>query len=348
MAAMIYLTLVVWIFGQLCTPQTLPLPSVSALPDSASTALPPAVGGCSACYIVADVAGIVFALETVNQTVATAFLTTIVGKNGTNITSISIVENTEPFSFSPGGVITGTGGATTQLITGSTVILSGVTLTSPTAYNVFTAYSITSAFLSDGVCTTTSGPPIQLSSAFSVKVPSGTAGADFAISAESDFINFLSFTSCSPGGENQVTSPHAPVTTVTVTSALTASFTPQPQMQSTSSASPQTFSTIPPPTTITPSSTLTLTTTVTIGTIVIALNTTTSTIPEVSTSVISAVIIGNSTFPFPSGTGSFTISLFQPSGVPGSSGLMHTDVSNSWLLLWTAGAIGIAGMMWIL
>lgn len=105
-----------------------PLMSITAAPDSLSSGVPQAAGQCGGCYVVADVAGVVFAPEPLNQTVATAYLITIMGKNGTNITSVSIAENTAPFTFNPSGLITGSRGGATQLITDSIITLSGVTL----------------------------------------------------------------------------------------------------------------------------------------------------------------------------------------------------------------------------
>ena len=89
--------------------------------------------------------------------------------------------------------------------------------TSPTAYNVFTgmtihsveykdanecvAYSITSAYLSNGVCITTSGPPVKLSTAYTETLASANGQVVLDANGENAFITYLGFSSCSNGGE---------------------------------------------------------------------------------------------------------------------------------------------------
>ena len=90
--------------------------------------------------------------------------------------------------------------------------------TSPTAYNVFTgmtihnvgrkdsnecvAYSITSAYLSNGVCITTSGAPVKLSSAYTETLASANGQVVLDANGENAFIDHLGFSTCSNGGEN--------------------------------------------------------------------------------------------------------------------------------------------------
>ena len=76
-----------------------------------------------------------------------------------------------------------------------------VNSTSPTAYNVFTAFSITSTVAVNGQCSVIAGLPIQVNPQ-SYIVPQGVAQADFALSAEQAFISNVGLPICSPGGGN--------------------------------------------------------------------------------------------------------------------------------------------------
>lgn len=77
--------------------------------------------------------------------------------------------------------------------------------TSPTAYNIFTAYSVTSTALVSGGCSVISGPPVQLLPV-SVPVPTGNVHAGLA-SALQSLINQVGATACNPGGENPINAP---------------------------------------------------------------------------------------------------------------------------------------------
>ena len=92
--------------------------------------------------------------------------------------------------------------------------------TSPTAYNVFTgmtyqqffedilctniyaAYSITSAYNSNGICVTTSGSAIPVSPAYSEVLVSANGQVTLDANGQQSFIDHLGFSSCSGGGEN--------------------------------------------------------------------------------------------------------------------------------------------------
>ena len=117
--------------------------------------------------------------------------------------------------------------------------LSGLTLprrTSPTPYEVFSAYSVTSTTISNGQCVAVAGAPITVSPAFSVAVPSG-AGANFAFDAENSFIRFVGLPTCSAGGANV-----AP-TTATIVNTLTSTTTTVGPLQP---ITPQAVSTVAP------------------------------------------------------------------------------------------------------
>ena len=110
--------------------------------------------------------------------------------------------------------------------------------TSPTPYEVFSAYSVTSTTVSNGQCVAVAGAPITVSPAFRVAVPSG-AGANFAYEAENSFIRFVGLPTCSAGGANV-----AP-TTATIVNTLTSTTTTVGPMPIT----PQAISTVAPRTT---------------------------------------------------------------------------------------------------
>ena len=114
--------------------------------------------------------------------------------------------------------------------------------TSPTAYNVFTgttihnvgrtdsnvcvAYSITSAYASNGVCITTSGPPVTLSSAYTETLVSANGQVVLDANGEKAFIDFLGFSTCSGGGENVV--PTALIQITNTTASMTSTFSNVP------------------------------------------------------------------------------------------------------------------------
>ena len=115
--------------------------------------------------------------------------------------------------------------------------------TSPTAYNVFTgtvsasfqrttladesvAYSITSAYTSNGICVTTSGPPIQVSPAYSETLTSANGRVTLDVNGQQSFIDYLGFSTCSGGGENVI--PTALIQVQNTTMTTTSSFTNVP------------------------------------------------------------------------------------------------------------------------
>lgn len=118
------------------------------------------------------------------------------------------------------------------------------TRTSPTAYNVFTgtiyghviegpsvadisaAYSITSAFLSNGVCVTTSGSAIPVSPAYSEILSSANGRVTLDANGQQSFIDYLGFSTCSAGGENVVATALVQVLNTTTTTTSTFSNVP--------------------------------------------------------------------------------------------------------------------------
>ena len=86
---------------------------------------------------------------------------------------------------------------------------------SPTGtYIVFTAYSVTSAYGSSGQCFTTSNSPITLATPFSLTKPSITDSVSFQAAAETSFVNYLRFSTCSGRGQSVQASRLVPVSGV--------------------------------------------------------------------------------------------------------------------------------------
>lgn len=65
----------------------------------------------------------------------------------------------------------------------------------------YIAYSVTSAFESNGVCVTTSGTPITLPTAYSEVLSSANDRVTLDANGQQAFIDFLGFSTCSGGGE---------------------------------------------------------------------------------------------------------------------------------------------------
>ena len=92
--------------------------------------------------------------------------------------------------------------------------------------NVCVAYSITSAYESNGVCITTSGAPVTLSSAYTETLISANGQVVLDANGEKSFIDFLGFSTCSGGGENVVPTALIQVTNTTASTTSTYSNVP--------------------------------------------------------------------------------------------------------------------------
>jgi len=103
---------------------------------------------------------------------------------------------------------------------------SDVPRSSPTAYNVFSAYSITSAYISNGRCMTSSGPAVPVIPAYSETLLSTSGRVSLDPAGQQAFIDYLSFTTCSGGGGNAVASALIPVAHITVSVTTTFSGVP--------------------------------------------------------------------------------------------------------------------------
>ncbi|MCJ1327199.1 hypothetical protein MMC10_003866 [Thelotrema lepadinum] len=203
----------------------------SVLPQSTAPANPT----CGGCYVIADVAGVVFGNEVVQT--ATNVVSVGTGKNGTQITT-SFVQQGGEFSFNPSGLITGSPGEV-AFATGTVITVGGATLTSPTAYNVFTGYRITSIIPSGGQCITSALPSSSVSPAFSVTIPANP-GPEFIFEAEQSFIDHVGGVTCAAAGASISMTTQIPIgqTTVALTTSGPIRPTPvsQPSVASSTSA----------------------------------------------------------------------------------------------------------------
>ena len=219
------------------------LNAITQAPTFVQSAAPELAGSgtssqpCGGCYLVADVAGLVWYSEIFLNTAATELVSVGVG-NGTRATRTSVLQNEGAFTFNPAATAAGSN-ALTQVAFDPTVSISGAILCeslfhchtnacklttnrqSPTAYNVFTAYSVTSAYLSNGLCVTTSGSKIELTSAYSEILPTASGKVYLDANGQQDFIDHLGFHSCSGGGENIVPTALIQVMNTTATQVTT-------------------------------------------------------------------------------------------------------------------------------
>ena len=88
------------------------------------------------------------------------------------------------------------------------------------------AYSITSVYLSNGLCVTTSGSAIQVSPAYSEILTSANGQVTLDANGQQSFIDYLGFSTCSGGGENVVATALVQVTNTTTTTTSTFSNVP--------------------------------------------------------------------------------------------------------------------------
>lgn len=202
--------------------------------------------------------GVVWYQEVFINTAATAVVSVGVG-NGTSVTRTSIYQNAGQFTVGNPTASTGSV-ALTQINYQPTANIGGAILydgrwylvvqtlislrSSPTAYNVFTgttdehrfeeasvadksaAYSVTSEYTSNGVCITSSGPPIPVTPAYSEILPSANGQVTLDVNGQQSFIAHLGFSTCSGGGENVV--PQALFQVTNTTATTTSTFTNMP------------------------------------------------------------------------------------------------------------------------
>ncbi|KAL8856185.1 MAG: hypothetical protein Q9178_007223 [Gyalolechia marmorata] len=197
---------------------------------------------CGGCVIVADVAGIVWYSEVFINTAATAFVGVGVGNNGSRVTRTSIVQNNAEFTFNPQAAGTAAFGTAPLAVTNvgyvTSTEIAGATLVSPTAYNVFTAYTYTNQQqLANGQCTTTS-TVVTLSSAYTETLATASGRVYLDLEGQRGFIDFLEFSTCTGGGENYVNTALVQVSGLTVSTTSTYSGVALAAMSTTFAPSP--------------------------------------------------------------------------------------------------------------
>ncbi|KAF6240677.1 hypothetical protein HO173_001349 [Letharia columbiana] len=316
----------------------------SAAPDLAGPGNAAASSGCGDCYLVADVAGVVWYQEVFINTAATAVVSVGVG-NGTSATRTSVHQNEGQFTV---GNPTATDGsvALTQINFQPTANVGGAELTSPTAYNVFTAYSITSAFLSNGVCVTTSGSAIPVSPAYSEILSSANGRVTLDANGQQSFIDYLGFSTCSAGGENVVATALVQVLNTTTTTTSTFSNVPLAAVMASLTIAPQSVPAAAPGATTTAAST-TIFPSVGVPEIVIGNQTITPTPNPVGLSIFNGTFTGHPITASGSGVAYATGVNFTttPEIFTGTATLNRAD---AWLAVWLTGFLGLGAFVYYL
>ncbi|KAL8939622.1 MAG: hypothetical protein Q9216_003264 [Gyalolechia sp. 2 TL-2023] len=158
---------------------------------------------CGGCIIVAQVDGVVWYEGVFQNNVATAVVS-IGGLNGTRTTRTSINYNEETFTFNPAAGTAAFGAnpmAVTDVGFESETVIGGATLTSPTAYNLFRAYTLTSQALVNNVCSSTSFVR-TLPVAYTETLDSADGQVTLDLAGEQAFISYIGFSTCQNGGAN--------------------------------------------------------------------------------------------------------------------------------------------------
>ncbi|KAL8764781.1 MAG: hypothetical protein Q9203_006975 [Teloschistes exilis] len=267
-------------------PQVTSAPALLATVGDGQGTAATAVAGCNGCQIIVDVAGVVWYSEVFLNTVGTV-VASVNNGNGSRVTRTSTIINAGHFTFNPAAG-TAAYGATPLAVTNaaysSVTTIGGVPLTSPTAYNVFSAYTLSSQFIANGVCSSTVYTS-TLPQAFTETLPQGGGQVTLDAAGQQQFITgFLGFSTCSTGGANIAASVLAPVSNITATTTMFGSGVALAAM---------TTMTLAPTTNPTPTSSLPLRTT----TLVDVLTTLTATLRGSSTITPSARFTGSANAP---------------------------------------------------
>jgi len=277
------------------------------------------------------------------NTAATAVVSVGVG-NGTSATRTSIQQAEGQLTV---GSVTATGSsvALTQINFQPTANVGGAELTSPTAYNVFTAYSITSAYLSNGICVTTSGSPIPVSPAYSEILSSANGRVTLDVNGQQSFIDHLGFSTCSGGGENVVATALVQVLNTTATTTSTFSNVPLAAVMASLTIAPQSVPAAAPGATTTAPST-TIYPSVGVPEIVIGNHTVTPTPNPIGLSIFNGTFTGHpitasaSGIVYATGANFTTPEIFQ-----GAGALTRAD---AWLAVWVTGFMGLGAFVYYL
>ena len=215
-------------------------PLEQASPETRVTGAVPAnaeaTGSCNACELVADVAGLVWYSQVFLN--AQTELVGVGSNNASRTTRTSLLQDEGEFTYNPAATA-GPGGALTQINFEPSIIVGGVTLyglphagspqtrkanvchrNSPTAYNVFTGYTITSAYSDEGGCSTTTIVS-TLPTAYSEILSEANGRVVLDENGQKQFLSYLGFSTCSGGGENFAATALLQVSNSTSTSTTT-------------------------------------------------------------------------------------------------------------------------------
>lgn len=165
---------------------------------------PTATSSCGGCFVVADVAAVIWYSQVFAYTAATAFVSIATGNTTGRSTKISLVTNTERFTINqdeftirPGATGAVAKLAVTPVTYGPNFTFSGAVLSSPTAYNVFTAFAVNSESTSGGSCVTEPGPTTTLSVPYSEIIADHPGLVTLGAAGEQEFVSsFLNLPSC--------------------------------------------------------------------------------------------------------------------------------------------------------
>ena len=105
--------------------------------------------------------------------------------------------------YTPGGVCDSCvlAAATAPASPNFSALTTGSSTASPNvSYAVFTAYSITSAYLSQELCVTTSGEPFPVSPPYSLPIPTSFPASEFDDIAAYSLASYLGFSTCTGAG----------------------------------------------------------------------------------------------------------------------------------------------------
>ncbi|KAL8997055.1 MAG: hypothetical protein Q9169_003596 [Polycauliona sp. 2 TL-2023] len=204
-------------------------------PSEATTAA--AGQSCGGCAIIADVAGIVWYEEVFVNTAATAFVGVAVGNNGSRATRTSIVQNDLDFTFNPQASEQPGAVVVTNAVFDTSTEIGGATLQSPTAVNVYTAFTITSQELVNGACAT-SADISTLSVAYTQNLATASGRVYLDQALQQDFLNYIGFSTCRNAANNFANTVLAPVSGLTVSTTSTFSNVALAAMSTTFAPSP--------------------------------------------------------------------------------------------------------------
>ncbi|MCJ1464130.1 hypothetical protein MMC07_002743 [Pseudocyphellaria aurata] len=198
---------------------------VSAPAQSLGGPADTATATCGGCFVVAEVLGIVWYSEVFAYNAATAYVSVGSGNTTGRTTRVSVVENTERFTIRPGATGTDSSLALTPVAYDSTATVQGVVVSSPTAYNVFTAYAVNSETSVGGSCSTRNGDTTTLTIAYSEAITNSPGIVTLGVDGEQNFISdFLGLSSCQGQGAAVVPGALVPVEYLTPTVSLTRTF----------------------------------------------------------------------------------------------------------------------------